>query len=479
VAAPLDGLFRLALGEASLLTLWALVVALWLFDVRGSLAADSWLSLLGGREILEHGIPHHDALAVLSHDRAWVDQQWLAQLGLYGVYELGGFGLLVRANVLVCAIAFGLALVASRRRGASPSRVLLCTLPAALLTVSFVRTEMFSRLLFVVLLILLIGESRRRSWRVLLAFPLLALWANVHGAVVVGAALVALLGLTELWTALRSHSTRAAARASVLVVAPWACLFASPYGFGVLDYYRATLGNPVFAQYLTEWKPPTFASVWGVIFFVPAVLTIFLVGRRPRDLNPFELGALTLTFVAGLLAVRSVVWFAYAMLILVPALLESVWPADRLRGVRPSFAAALTTFAVGFAAFVLVSPGNAEARWPAAAGDVVAKAAEARPSARVFTSEKYADWLVFEHPALRGRIAFDGRWEIVPPRRMGAIVGFLYGGTISSTAPGRYSLLVLDLETNGDAIRTIQSERRVRTLYRDGRVVVFERLAPS
>src|SRR5438034_7993961 len=119
--------------ESPLIVAWGLMTGLWLF-VGGGFAADSWLTLLGGRELLAHGFPHHDSLAVLSHGHAWIDQQWLAQLFYYGVYKLGGIGLLSRVNVLLFSSAAAIGLIVARRRGASPSRVLVCAVPALLLT---------------------------------------------------------------------------------------------------------------------------------------------------------------------------------------------------------------------------------------------------------------------------------------------------------------------------------------------------------
>ncbi len=54
----------------------------------GQLNADGWLALVTGRWIAHHGIPRHDPFTVWGHG-AWVDQQWLAQLGFYGLYLLG------------------------------------------------------------------------------------------------------------------------------------------------------------------------------------------------------------------------------------------------------------------------------------------------------------------------------------------------------------------------------------------------------
>src|SRR5437588_9411717 len=71
--------------QALLIVVFATVATFWTLDLNGAVRADTWLTLLGGREILQHGLPHRDALAVVSHGRAWIDQQWLSQLFFYGL----------------------------------------------------------------------------------------------------------------------------------------------------------------------------------------------------------------------------------------------------------------------------------------------------------------------------------------------------------------------------------------------------------
>src|SRR5215470_5747184 len=46
---------------------------------------DSWLNLAAGREVVHHGLPHHDALTLYGLGATWTDQQWLAQVFMYAV----------------------------------------------------------------------------------------------------------------------------------------------------------------------------------------------------------------------------------------------------------------------------------------------------------------------------------------------------------------------------------------------------------
>src|SRR4249920_2722414 len=55
---------------------------------------DSWLNLATGREVIQHGLPSRDELTIYGLGSTWTDQQWLAQVVIYGFYTLGGFALL-------------------------------------------------------------------------------------------------------------------------------------------------------------------------------------------------------------------------------------------------------------------------------------------------------------------------------------------------------------------------------------------------
>ena len=74
---------------------------------------DSWLNLVAGREVVENGLPHSDALTVYGLGATWTDQQWLAQVFMYAVYSLGGFALL---SIATCVSVVGAFSIAAARR---------------------------------------------------------------------------------------------------------------------------------------------------------------------------------------------------------------------------------------------------------------------------------------------------------------------------------------------------------------------------
>src|SRR5262245_9732238 len=164
------------------------------------LVNDSWLNLAAGREVVENGLPSHDELTVYGLGATWTDQQWLAQVAMYGVYSLGGFALL---SIMACASvvgAFALAAAASRSLGAGPRAIWLLFLPV-LISAALgwsIRAQMLTLPLYTGLLWLLATEARRPTNRVWIALPLLVLWGNMHGSAALGALLVLLLCAYEL-----------------------------------------------------------------------------------------------------------------------------------------------------------------------------------------------------------------------------------------------------------------------------------------
>ena len=79
--------------------------------------------------MIEHGLPSHDELTVYGLGATWTDQQWLAQVFMYGVYSLGGYALL---SIMACASvvgAFAIAAAASRSLGAGPRAIWVLFLP--------------------------------------------------------------------------------------------------------------------------------------------------------------------------------------------------------------------------------------------------------------------------------------------------------------------------------------------------------------
>jgi hypothetical protein len=158
----------------------------------GRIGSDAgWLSALGGIIARRHAVPAGLPFAPTGATGHWPNPLVLAELifaGLHGA--LGDRGLML-AQLL--AVAGGLAILVSdaRRGGAEPvgiaAAIGLVFLGAAT-ALAIARVQMFSLVLFPALVALLRAERRAPSSRIWLAVGLLVLWANLHGADLLGAA---------------------------------------------------------------------------------------------------------------------------------------------------------------------------------------------------------------------------------------------------------------------------------------------------
>ena len=231
------------------MTIYAVIV---LNAIPHELVADSWLTLVSGREVAENGIPKTDTLTVWTKGVPWIDQQWLGQLIFYGAHALGGFKLVMLLHAAALVTALGIALAASRSLGASVKSASLVAAVCMLLApwALAMRTQTLAIPLFVALLWLLAADSRSPSRRVYLVFPLLVLWANIHGTVTLACALVAVRGVT---VALSRREGPKRLRATLLIALPFAALLASPYATELVGYYRTVLVSPMMRTFVAEW----------------------------------------------------------------------------------------------------------------------------------------------------------------------------------------------------------------------------------
>jgi hypothetical protein len=104
-----------------LLALPLLVLALGLLvEAPARITGDTWFGLAAGRDIVQHGLPHADRLMALTAGRSWQDQQWLAHLASYGLFDLGGLPLVYLVDAACPVAALLVAIAAARRLGGSP-----------------------------------------------------------------------------------------------------------------------------------------------------------------------------------------------------------------------------------------------------------------------------------------------------------------------------------------------------------------------
>ena len=439
------------------------------------LVNDSWLNLMAGREVIENGLPSVDELTIYGLGSTWTDQQWFAQIFMYGVYSLGGFALL---SIVACAFvvgAFTLAAAASRSLGAGPRAIWLLFLPV-LISAALgwsIRAQMLTLPLYTGLLWLLATQARRPTRLVWIALPMLVVWANMHGSAALGALLVMLLGAYEL---VRSRGRSGLRSLALVVLAPLAVLV-TPYGpVDTVRYYHLLIVDPPFAGQVTEWRWPEPASNTYAFYVLLAIaIPIVIWGRRRLTL--FDMAVLALTLVGALTAIRGIPWFAFACMVFVPVAigrtLESRKPGEPRRGLN-------TVICVGLSAALILAAGALFFRSDAWFEDywstepIEAVRQELEPGDRVFAPDRFSDWLLWKIPELRGRIAYDVRFEIYDKEFFRRLGDYNWErGDWKSFAEG-YRIVLVD-ETNRSHTTDFLKEPGTRVIYRGEELTILAR----
>ena len=159
------------------------------------LGPDTYISLTAGRQIAAHGLPHVDRLSVAAAGRPWIDQQWLAHVIFYGLWRLGGDPAVAASSGIAVGAAVGLLFALCLRRGADLVATWLGVGGALVICLMYAETraQSFAYPLFVALIWIILSELDRGRFspRALLVVPVLVLWANLHGSVLLGAAVAA------------------------------------------------------------------------------------------------------------------------------------------------------------------------------------------------------------------------------------------------------------------------------------------------
>jgi len=457
------------------IALTCLLVSLLALASYGLLVADSWMSLVAGREIIQHGLPHRETLTVIPAGREWIDQQWLAQVALYGTHRAFGIGGVAILDVLLIGTAVGSAMAAARSLGATARSTFLVTLVCLFIAPWSwqIRAQAFALPLFVWCLWLAADHVRRPSRRAFVALPLLVLWANVHGSVVLGAGLVVLAAICVAVVTRANVWVEAA-----LAVGALAAVFVTPYGTKIVDYYHLLLVDPPFGHVIVEWQRTTPGGITAV-FFVVLVLAVPLVALawRRRTMTTFEILALGLVTVGALQAVRGLAWFALAATVLLPNALDAlVRKPDKIAAPRVNVAVAAASIVAALVVLTIAASRPQswfERQWPRGALEAVRSAG---PDARVYGSDRHSDWLLWKIPSLQGRLAYDVRFELVSPEQFSRLANYVAqnGSDWKRSADG-YRVIVIDVDSTKKHLAAFRSEPGARVAFRKGNIAVVIR----
>jgi hypothetical protein len=468
-----------------------LFLALFVLSTREISDPDFWWHLRTGQYIIEtRAIPHTDPFSLTRAGHTWITHEWLAEVGLYALYALGSFPLLILTFAMLITLAF--AFVYARMPG-KPYVAAFVLLLAALSTAPTwgVRPQMLTLLFASVFLYVL---EQRRAW--LWVLPLLMLvWVNLHSGYALGIVILAtyLIGeiiedLTSRSRALTLHAPRFLAlhvpRALLLTLI--FCLIAvlfNPNGATMYVYPFETLTSRAMQAYIQEWFSPDFHRVEFQPFawlLIGTLATMALTGKRVSLPHAILLAGF------GYAALRSARHIPIFALIAAPILAEQLW---HLLGARVSITHSPTTRGLSLVnwlilVLVLVASGTRivavldnqpvveRARFPSAAVDFL-QAYGARGA--LYNTYGWGGYLIWRlYPQMR--VFIDGRADVYGDAFIEEVYLKAYRGGADWRAPlEQYDVRLVLLEPASPLATQLARAPDWRRIYADSQAVVFER----
>ena len=181
-----------------------------------------------------------------------------------------------------------------------------------------------------------------------------------------------------------------------------------------------------------------------------------------------------MTFVGAVQAVRGVIWFALAAAAILPVALDGLLTKKDIAAPKLNriiSLAALAGLAVAALAFVARPASWFVSEWPEARVAAVREATR-DPSARVWATDGTADWLLWRIPDLRGRLAYDVRFELYDQATLDRIVD--YGARRGEWRRSLDGYRVVVVDGRGH-LQALAAEPGARVAYRDDEIAVVER----
>jgi hypothetical protein len=268
---------------------------------------DLFWHLKYAEQILERGtlIPDHTLYSWTPASNAMIYCAWLAELVLYGIYQLGGLPILFAFRYACIGVAALLLFLHARALGITdrlPTYAIVLFSLLASVAGTFIKPEIFSFLFFHLLVFAYCraraadragDRERARNW--FLAVPVIVLvWANSHGGFILAAPFFVATFIGELLTR-RYASARALSLKSLKALfSAWAlsalAVFVTPYGWRypwqlVTDYALRSTPRPdegwnAAHQSILSAHGSTELFFYGIALVAVAAILIAFAGRR-------------------------------------------------------------------------------------------------------------------------------------------------------------------------------------------------------
>lgn len=482
-AAPSPRASRWAISRGSLLALMAVLLPAAASMLAVVLTTDIAYHLRSGASMIEAGaVLDEDRFTFTALGQPWLNQQWAASIVFAAVHDATGWlGLLLLRAVLI-GTTFGLVYLAARGADASRMVAALVALGAFVVAATnlALRAQLFGVLCFAAVMAILVWR-RRHPWLLVLIPLVMVAWANTHGSFFVGWAAIGVAFLEDVLARRRL----AAATLTVGILSVLATLL-TPWGIEMWVYVVELSSNPVIAALVSEWQAPTLESATGIFFFASVALVVGLLLYRGRVISWLQVLWLAGLVLLGLMAARSVIWWAIGAAPVVAVLLAGLEvrgrrvgdPAfDEPRGVGyTAIAGLLVVLTLAVVPFYrpsdpLYGPDGVVQQAPR--GVTEALLAATAPDDRLYAEQRWGSW--FEHALPDVPVMVDTRIELFDEDVWSDYLAIASGRSDWAEILDRWAISVIALAADGDLLPFIAADGGWELVHEDEEGVVYQR----
>ena len=383
-------------------------------SLRPIIDPDFWWHLRTGQLIAQtKEIPRVDPFSFTANGREWITHEWLSELFIFNLYQLGSYELLIFifSGIITASLFFAyLNCPKASKPYIAGFSVLLGAISSG--PIWGVRPQIFTFLFTGIFLFLLDRFRLDRNIRWLIPIPLvMVLWVNLHAGYIIGIGIEVIYLVGYILEVLsfsfkRKEMVDGETKRSlwilfsVIVISLFASLL-NPVGLRILTYPFQTLTDPAMQAYIQEWMSPDFHNVIWLPF---AVMILALIGLGMAGNRPISITKTLLTLIFGFGALRSMRNVALFAIVVIPVLADQLSyliklkldlqkPGRLFRWIAIVLICVIVlVVTLGFIKVIDDQPKSVSESYPEAAVDWTV---ENKPESKIFNSYNWGGYLIW------------------------------------------------------------------------------------
>ncbi|MEP7338126.1 MAG: hypothetical protein ABI977_10315 [Acidobacteriota bacterium] len=282
-------------GLSALLVLQLLITNSWRF----LLDSDTGWHIRTGELVLQtHGAPRSDPFSHTMFGQQWFAWEWLTDVLMAALHGWRGLAGVIGGAIFVLLASYAALYWLMIKRDADPMIACVILVFGAIVSIShwLARPHLLSIALMIVWCVLAESYRQHRSRWIYAIPPLIALWANVHGAFVVTLPMLGVYAAGEFlefaaqgkWRG--KESLRALKTYSLVGVLSLLAALLTPYGFKLYGHLWRYLNDRQLLSMIQEFQSPDFHSINGKLIEVFLLLGVIAAANAVRQRRFVEVG---------------------------------------------------------------------------------------------------------------------------------------------------------------------------------------------